>query len=370
MPFASFLLSEMGAEVVKIERPPHGDVIRGWDDAIGGLSSGFVAFNAGKRDIAVDASTDEGREVVRRLAAGADVFLENFAPGVAEGLGLGRNALQGANHRLIYCSLSGYGQDGPYRDVKAYDLLVQGESGILLNNGTDDAPAKVGMPITDQMAGAHVVSRVIAALYERERTGLGSYIDVALLDTAFLWLGYYPQRAWQGMPELSRTGMRHQFICPYGPYLAADSEWVNLAVASQSHWVMFCEVLERPAWLRDPRFATMQTRSSNRQLLDEEVETAIAEHPSEHWFDRLSEAGLPYGRVRTMREVVDHPQIAARQLVSEEGSPVGDVKVVKMRDSQRSSRTVPGMGEHTSEVLKELGYTAAEIADLQQRGIV
>jgi itaconate CoA-transferase len=167
MPFCTQILAALGADVVKIEAPGRGDVIRGWDGAVEGLSTGFVAFNVGKRDVTVDAKAPEGREILRRLAASADVFVENFSPGVAARLGLGPDELCGADSRLIYCSLSGYGQTGPYRDVKAYDLLVQGESGILLSNGTEDAPAKVGIPITDQIAGAHATIGILAALNRR-----------------------------------------------------------------------------------------------------------------------------------------------------------------------------------------------------------
>ncbi len=222
MPFCTLLLAALGADVVKVE-PPRGDVVRG-------LSTGFVAFNAGKRDVTVDAKTPEGREVLRRLAAGADVFVENFAPGAAARLGVGPDDPRAENPGLIYCSLSGYGQDGPYWDVKAYDLLVQGESGILLANGTPEAPAKVGIPLTDQIAGVHAALAVVTALHRRQRTGEGAYLDVSMLESAAFWLAYYPHHWWHRHEEPPRSGMRHQYLCPYGPFVAADGRYVSLVV--------------------------------------------------------------------------------------------------------------------------------------------
>lgn len=371
LPFATFLMSELGADVIKIERPGLGDVVRGWDDAVRGLSSGFVAFNAGKRDVAIDASSSRGQEAIRAIASTCDVFVENFAPGVVDRLGLGYEDLSKADDGLIYCSLSGYGQDGPYRDVKAYDLLIQGESGILLNNGSAGAPAKVGMPITDQMAGSQVVNLVLAALLERTATGKGSYIDLSLLETAFLWLGYYPQIAWMGKEQPPPRGMRHQFISPYGPFMASDGVWVNLVVASQHHWLMFCEkVVDRPDWKADERFATMSARRVNRDALDVEVEQTIATRASAHWFEMLEAAGLPFGRVRQMSEVVDHPQLLARGAIAEGESPVGDLKLVKMRGSLKAARRVPALGEHTREVLAEAGYDDSEIEVLDRLGVI
>lgn len=372
LPFCSFILAEMGAEVVKIERPGTGDVVRGWDDAVEGLSSGFVAFNAGKRDIAVDVSVPEGATIVRKLAGRADVFLENFAPGVSDRLGLGANVLCTDNPRLVYCSLSGYGQDGPYRDIKAYDLLVQGESGVLLTNGYPDAPAKVGMPITDLMAGATVAAGVAASLLEREDTGRGTYLDVALLDTAFSWLGYFPHYVWHGHDPPPRTGMRHQFICPYGPFLAADGRYVNLAAASQEHWTLLCrEVIDRPGWLDDPRFATMEARRRNREVLDALVAEIIATRPRDEWFELLERAGLPFGEVREIPEVVGHPQLAHRRMIVEATSPVGPIPLARfaLSDPDRP-RHVPGLGEHTREVLKDMGLPDSELDDLFSRGII
>lgn len=371
LPFASYILSELGADVIKIERPPSGDVVRGWDNVVLGMSSGFVAWNAGKRDVTIDVGTEGGRDIVKRLASKADVFLENFAPGVVERLGIGPEALMASNQRLIYCSLSGYGQDGPHRDVKAFDLLIQGESGILMTNGSPDAPAKVGIPITDQMAGSHAAIAICAALYEREKTGEGKFIDIALLESAFFWLGYFPHYAWHGHPQPPRTGMRHQFICPYGPFVASDGAYVNLVVASQAHWRAFCrEVVDRPEWEEDERFASMSERSKNRGQLDSLVAEVIVQHERDYWFERLSKAGLPYGRVRDMEEVVQHPQLHHRGVIVEDDSPVGRIPLVRFPLSNRTSRRVPNLGEHNQEVLAELGFSPQQIAEFQRLGVI
>lgn len=371
LPFCTWILSELGADVIKIERPGEGDVVRGWDGVVRGLSSGFVAFNAGKRDIAVDARAPGGREVIRRLAAAADVFAENFAPGVAARLGLGAHDLRAANPRLVYLSLSGYGQDGPYRDVKAYDLLVQGEAGILLNQGTGEAPAKVGMPIADLIGGSEAAIAILAALRERDRGGAGAVIDLALLDAAVSWLGYYPHYAWHGRPDPPRTGMRHQFICPYGPFLAADDVYVNLVVASQEHWLRFCrDVVGRADWAEDRRFATFDARTRHRVALDGLVQAEIGARPAQEWTERLAAAGLPYGRVRSFSEVVTHPQLAHRGLFVEDDSPVGRIPLVRLPGSRRARRPLPGLGEHTEGILTEAGFAPEEIASLRRDGAV
>ncbi len=370
LPFCTLILAALGADVIKVEAPGRGDVIRGWDDAVRGLSTGFVAFNAGKRDVTIDAKSEAGREVLRRLAASADVFCENFAPGVAARLGVGPDELRAADPRLVYCSLSGYGQDGPYRDVKAYDLLVQGESGLLLTNGTADAPAKIGIPITDQIAGVYAALAIVAALHERERTGEGAYLDVAMLESAVHWLAYYPHHWWHAGEEPPRSGMRHQYLCPYGPFLAADGRYVNLVVASDVDWRRFCEAVGRPEWSDDPRFATVAARRANRAELEGLVERLIQEAPADYWIARLDEAGLPYGCVRSIAEVVEHPQLLHRQLFCQVASARGPLPYVRFPLASCPPSRVPELGEHTDEVLAELGYSEAEIRDLRADGAV
>jgi itaconate CoA-transferase len=370
LPYCTQALAALGAEVIKIERPPDGDVVRGWDDVVRGLSTGFVAFNVGKRDLSLDLGLEEGREVLRRLVATADVFVENLVPGAAARLGAGHEELRAQNPRLVYCSVSGYGQDGPWRDVKAYDLLVQAESGLLLSNGTPDAPAKIGTPAADLIAGTHAALGIVAALLERGRTGEGAYLDVSMLESAAAWLSYYPHRFWHAGTEPPRTGMRHQFLTPYGPFLAADDRYVVVVVASDRDWARFCEAIERPEWIEDERVATVAARSARREEVDALVEAEIATRPSDEWLDRLAAVGLPFGRVRTIAEVVEHPQLVARGAIGEVDSPVGALPWIRSPLGDPERPRVPGFGEDTDALLAELGYDDAAIAALHGKGVV
>src|ERR1700680_193944 len=238
-PHATKILADMGAEVIKVERPGAGDVIRGWDTAVKGLSSGYVWVNHNKKSFTVDMKKPSGLEILRRLAARADIVLENFAPGVAERLGLGAKDLTAANPRLIYCSVSGYGQNGPYRDVKAYDVLIQGEAGIIATTGYPEAPAKVGISITDLASSMYAAVGILLALYQREKTGRGQIVDISMFESAVSWLGYFPHHFWHRGEEPPRVGMRHHYITPYGPYLASDGKYVGDAVSNASDWEIF-----------------------------------------------------------------------------------------------------------------------------------
>jgi itaconate CoA-transferase len=283
--------------------------------------------------------------------------------------------LSGLNARLIYCSLSGYGQDGPYRDVKAYDLLIQGEGGIIATTGYPEKPARAGIAIADIASGMYAAIGILLALYQREKTGAGQLIDVSMLDSIVSWLGYFPHHYWHAGEEPQRVGMRHHYVTPYGPYLAADGEYVNLAVASAADWEIFCRrVIEKPELLQDPRFATVEGRRKNRAVLEQEIEATIIEKDHRHWLDQLKKAQLPHGIVRGIAQVLAHPQVIARKLIREAESPVGTVPVVanalKMSASAARYDRIPALGEDTAAILSELGYRDDEIASLRRERVI
>jgi itaconate CoA-transferase len=374
-PHATRILGDMGADVIKLEKLGTGDLIRHWDSAVRGLSSGFVWLNGNKRSFAIDVKKKAGLEALRRLADRMDVVLENFAPGVADRMGLGAADLCARNPRLIYCSVSGYGQDGPYRDVKAYDLLIQGEAGIIATTGYPDKPAKVGVPIIDLASSMYALAGILLALYQREKTGRGQVIDISMFESALSWLGYFPHHYWHTGEEPPRVGMRHHYVTPYGPYMASDGEYVSLAVATASDWDVFCkQVIERTDLLEDARFKTPEARRQNRGVLEELIEEIFLERPHEEWLRRLKESRLPYGEVRGIGQVLAHPQVIARQMIREMESPVGRVPVVgsplRLSDSPARYDPIPGLGEDTEPILRELGYGDAEIENLRRDEVI
>jgi len=374
-PHCSMILGQMGADVIKIEKPGEGDVVRHWDSAVRGLASPLVWLSGNKRSFAIDAKHTAGRAALHKLAGQVDVFIENFAPGVAPRLGLGPDELRAHNPRLIYCSLSGYGQDGPYRDMKAYDLMIQGEAGMLATTGYPDKPAKVGVPIADLSASLYATLAILAALYQRDSTGQGQVIDISMFESLVAWLGYFPHFYWHRGEEPERVGMRHHFVTPYGPYLARDGVYVNFAVAAAKDWRVFCEVvLQRPDLLDDPRFRSVESRRENREALERLVEELFREQDHQYWLERLQEARLPHGLVRGIGEVLAHPQLAARGMIHKVDSPVGPVPViaspVHMSASPSRDGAIPELGEHTRAILQELGYSEADIEELRSEGAI
>jgi crotonobetainyl-CoA:carnitine CoA-transferase CaiB-like acyl-CoA transferase len=363
-PHATKILADMGAEVIKVEKPGTGDVIRTWDTAVRGLSSGTVWVIANKRSFAIDVKQKAALDILKRLAARSDVFM-----------GLGAKELTEANPGLIYCSLSGYGQDGPYRDVKAYDVLIQGESGMIATTGYPDAPAKVGVSMTDLCSSMYAAVGILLALYQREKTGKGQVIDISMFETAASWLGYFPHHYWHRGEEPVRLGMRHQYITPYGPYLASDGKYVGVACASQADWEIFCrDVVQRPELLNDARFKTTEARRKNRDALEEIIVACFREHPSEVWLKRLEAARLPYGSVNNVAEVLSHPQMIARNMIREIDSPVGRVPVMAtplhLSDSPQRLDPVPVLGGDNESILRELGYSDSEIAAFKRDKVI
>jgi itaconate CoA-transferase len=365
-PLCSRLLADFGADVVKIERPGSGDVTRGWDTGAAGLSSGFVWMNRGKRSVAIDLADAAVRPVLERLIQRSDVFLVNFSPGWPERMGLDERVVRGLRPDVVYTEITGYGAHGPYAQKNAYDLVVQGEAGLIALGGTQDEPARIAIPVCDLGAGTYAALGTLAALLRRGATGQGERVSVSLFDVMLDWIGYYPHFWWHRHEAPRRTGMRHPLFCPYGPHAARDGRLLNLAVLSPEHWQAFClDVIERPDLFADERYRTMEGRVASRAELEPAIEAVFLTRPAAEWLERLERAGIPCGAVNELPDVMVHPQLAHNRLVTEIGSPVGAIPTigspVELDGDRPHLGPVPGLGQHTREVLEELGLSESEL---------
>ena len=357
-PFATRQLADLGARVIKVERPGTGDFARGYDRTVLGQASYFVWLNRGKESVELDVKSDDGRAALAGLLARADVFVQNLAPGAAGRLGLGAADLRARYPRLICCSVTGYGPDGPYQDKKAYDLLIQCEAGLLSVTGTPEEPCKAGVSVADIAAGMYAFSGVLTALYERERTGHGTSFDVALLDALGEWMSQPVYYSVYGGQPARRTGAKHASISPYGPYAAGGGQ-VFLGLQNDREWAVLCErVLARPDLISDERFRTNPDRVAHDAELTCIIETALAALTPDEVAARLDEAGIANARLRTPAEFADHPQLAARNRWREVGTPGGPVRAllppVTVPGRQAAMGAVPALGQHTAAVLAEL----------------
>jgi itaconate CoA-transferase len=359
VPFATRQLADLGARVIKIERPDVGDFARGYDHTVHGQASYFVWLNRGKESVALDVKDPDDLAVLTGLLAGADVFVQNLGPGAAERLGLGAETLRARYPRLITCSVSGYGPDGPYRHKKAYDLLVQCEAGLLAVTGSPDEPAKVGISVADISAGMYAYSGILTALYERERTGEGTSLTVAMLDALGEWMSQPVYFSGGGEPA-RRTGARHASIAPYGPYAAGDGSAVFLGVQNDREWAALCRlVLARDDLVDDPRFRRNPDRVAHDAELTPIIEAALATSSADEVVARLDAAGIASARMRTPDEFADHPQLAARDRWREVETPGGPIRAllppVTVAGRTAAMGAVPALGEHTAAVRRELG---------------
>jgi len=357
-PFATRQLGDLGARVIKVERAGSGDFARGYDETVHGMSSYFVWLNRGKESITLDIKQPRDRALIDAVLARADVFVQNLVPGAVERLGLDDQSLRDAYPRLITCSVSGYGAPGPYSSKKAYDLLVQCEAGLLSVTGTPEAPAKAGISVADISAGMYAFSGVLTALYERERTGRGTSVQVAMLDALGEWTSQpYLYAAYGGAPP-SRTGARHASISPYGPYRAGDGSQVFIGVQNEREWAALCiDVLRRPDLAGDPRFAGNSRRLENDAELRMMLTEALAPLSADQVSRRLDEVGIANARMRTMHEFAEHPQLAARDRWRDVDTPRGPVRSLlppaTVTGREAAMGAVPAVGQHTEAVRAE-----------------
>lgn len=355
-PFCTRQLADLGARVIKVERPDGGDFARAYDDRARGLSSHFVWTNRSKESLALDLKREGDLDVLRRLLARADVFVQNLAPGATRRLGLDPVALSALYPRLIICDISGYGIGGPDEQRKAYDLLIQAESGFLSLTGTPEAPCKAGLSIADIAAGMYAYTNILAALLERGRTGRGRRIDISMLEAMAEWMGFPLNYAMDGASPPPRAGASHATIFPYGPFAHADGQ-VILAVQNEREWVTFCAtVLERPDMATDPRFDANQRRSENREALSAIITDVLGRLSRTEAEGRLDAARIAWAPINAMADLWGHRQLAARGRWRQVDSAAGPLPcLLPPGRTEMRAAPVPAVGEHTQAILRELG---------------
>ena len=371
-PFATRQLADLGARVIKVERPGSGDFARHYDTTVKGLASYFVWLNRGKQSLSLNLGSAAGRSVLNRLIDRADVFIQNLAPGATARMGLSAEVLRVRDQRLIVCDVSGYAPDGPFGDRRAYDLLIQCETGLLSVTGTQDAPAKAGISVADIAGGMYAFSSILAALYARERTGAGATLRVSLFESLTEWMAqpmYYAM--YTGVPP-ARTGTSHATIAPYGTFRTGGGGTVQLGVQNDREWRRLCEqVLGRPELADDPRFATNAARVAARADLNREIEAVLGAHSQDEVLALLDAAQIANARLNTVGDLLAHPQLEHRW--AEVESPAGPIRTLPSPVSTGTERAfgpIPAVGEHTGAILAELGLTEAEVAALRSSGTV
>jgi len=359
-PLCTRHLADLGARVIKVERPGGGDFARAYDQRARGLASHFVWVNRSKESLALDLKQEQALAALKRLIGRADVLVQNLAPGAAARMGLDAASLRAQHPRLIVCDISGYGQDGPYRDKKAYDLLIQSEAGYLGITGTPDTPSKSGNSIADIAAGMYAYTNILAALMQRDKTGEGAHIDVSMLEALTEWMGFPMYYAMDGAAPPPRTGSAHATIYPYGPFPVGQGPAVMLGIQNEREWQSFCAlVMLQPALAQDPRFDSGVKRNANRQALAACIDAVFSQLSADAVIERLEQAQIANARVNSLADVWAHPQLQARGRWTEVGSSAGPLPALLPpgRNSAYPYRMdpIPEVGEHTQAILQELG---------------
>jgi crotonobetainyl-CoA:carnitine CoA-transferase CaiB-like acyl-CoA transferase len=374
-PYCTRQLAELGARVIKIERTGEGDAARGYDRSVHGQSSHFVWVNRSKESLALDVKHPGAKPVLDKLLQKADVFVQNLAPGAAERLGLGAAELRAKHPRLIWCGISGYGAGGPYAEKRAYDLLVQCESGLLSVTGTPDQPAKAGISVADIAAGMYAMSSILAALYRRQADGVGATLDITMFESLGEWMGFPAYFTAYGGEPPPRTGAHHATIVPYGPFKAGDGKTVFLSIQNEREFERFCDVvLGSPALSKDSRFAGGPARSKHRDAMHAEIDKVFLKLKAEDIIARLEKAGIANAKLNSMQEFWDHPQLEARGRWTEIGSPGGPIRATKppfnLDGFEPRMEAVPALGAHSRAILAELGFSSPDIETLRKEGVI
>lgn len=374
-PFCTRQLADYGARVIKVERPGTGDLARGYDRSVNGLASYFVWLNRGKESVTLDVKQPGGGEALARLVARADVVVQNLAPGAAARLGLGYDQLSARNPRVIVADISGYGDGGPYQEKKAYDLLIQGEAGLVGVTGSADEPSRCGVSIADVASGMYAYSGILTALLMRERTGRGTRVEISMLEALAEWTSQPVYYGRYGGKAPRRTGATHPTIAPYGPHRCGDGREVLFGLQNWSEWPIFCrEVLRRPELVEDPRFSGNSERVANRAELTPIIEQAFAALTADQVIALLDRHGIANGRINGVDDVARHPQLRARGRWRTVGTSGGPMEALlppaNLGGVEPDMGDVPALGQHTEAVLRWLGYGASEVAALRAQGAI
>ncbi|WP_062232338.1 CaiB/BaiF CoA transferase family protein [Fictibacillus sp. FJAT-27399] len=374
-PFASRQLADLGARVIKVERPGTGDFARQYDSAAKGMSSHFVWLNRSKESITLDLQHPDGKFILDKILSEADVFIQNLKPGAVDRLGFCSDVLKEKYPQLIICGISGYGSYGPYKDKKAYDLLIQCETGVVSITGTEETPSKAGISIADIAAGMYAYSGILTALISRFKTGKGQVLEVSMLEALGEWMGYPLYYSEYGGSEPKRTGASHATIYPYGPFLAGDQKLVFMGIQNEREWANFCEiVLEDPALKADTSFNSNARRLANSSQLKEIIDAVFQNLSAEAIISRLEKAEIANAHLNTVQEFVNHPQLKIRNRWRDVQSPAGMLKVlippVTFEDLEPAMNPIPAVGEHTESILKEFGIDASTIDKYRTTGVL